>query len=147
MSDWLTMCDNDFSSADLSKMQQQLFCALDFNLGAPLSYRFLRRYARVNIPNFTATQRPSIWIPIGWLLGQYKLGKSYFLQACSIDMDLLTLARYILESSLLNSHFSSESDSKLASAALWLASCMSKAPKIKSERVALWTSALQHYSG
>jgi hypothetical protein len=47
MYDWLEICDKDFSSTELSKMQQQLFCALDFNLGAPLSYRFLRRYARV----------------------------------------------------------------------------------------------------
>jgi G2/mitotic-specific cyclin-B3 len=46
-SDWLQMSDHDFTSNELSKMQQQLFGALDFNLGAPLSYRFVRRYARV----------------------------------------------------------------------------------------------------
>jgi hypothetical protein len=62
-------------------------------------------------------------------------------------MDLLTLARYILESSLLDAQFSSESDSKLASAALWLASCMMKAPNDKVQQDALWDTGLQHYSG
>ncbi|XP_059475629.1 G2/mitotic-specific cyclin-B3 [Neocloeon triangulifer] len=112
-SDWLQMCDNDFSASELSKMQQQLFCALNFNLGAPLSYRFLRRYSR----------------------------------ACSLDMDLLTLARYILEASLMDSQFSSESDSMIAAAALWLATCMVQAPYDKAAQAALWTKPLQHYSG
>jgi G2/mitotic-specific cyclin-B3 len=62
-------------------------------------------------------------------------------------MDLLTLSRYILESSLLHSQFSSESDSLVASAALWLASCMSKKAEEKEEQTALWTTALQHYTG
>ncbi|KAF4520625.1 hypothetical protein B566_EDAN007490 [Ephemera danica] len=111
--DWLQMCDRGYTTAELNTMQQQLFCALNFDLGAPLSYRFLRRYAR----------------------------------ACGIDMDLLTLARYILESSLLDSQFSSESDSKLAASALWLAVCMKEGPAASLEqRFQLWTPALQHYS-
>ncbi|XP_065338426.1 G2/mitotic-specific cyclin-B3 [Cloeon dipterum] len=112
-SDWLQMCDNDFTAAELNSMQQQLFYALDFNLGAPLSYRFLRRYCR----------------------------------ACSIDIDLLTLARYILEAALMDSQFSSESDSLMASAALWLAMCMVKAPSDKAVRRDLWNEGLQHYTG
>jgi Cyclin, C-terminal domain len=62
-------------------------------------------------------------------------------------MDLLTLSRYILESSLLHSQFSIESDSLVASAALWLASCMSKKAEERAEQTALWTTALQHYTG
>lgn len=62
-------------------------------------------------------------------------------------MDLLTLSRYILESSLLHSQFSSESDSLVASAALWLASCMSKRANEKAEQTAMWTTGLQHYTG
>lgn len=111
--DWLQMCDRDYTTAELNTMQQQLFCALNFDLGAPLSYRFLRRYAR----------------------------------ACSIDIDLLTLARYILESSLLDSQFSPESDSKLAASALWLALCMKERPTSLEQRYQLWTPTLQHYSG
>lgn len=45
--DWLQMCDQDYTVTELNNMQQQLFCALNFDLGAPLSYRFLRRFARV----------------------------------------------------------------------------------------------------
>lgn len=45
------MCDQDYTVAELNTMQQQLFCALDFDLGAPLSYRFLRRFARVSFYN------------------------------------------------------------------------------------------------
>jgi hypothetical protein len=41
------MCDQDYTVTELNNMQQQLFCALNFDLGAPLSYRFLRRFARV----------------------------------------------------------------------------------------------------
>jgi Cyclin, C-terminal domain len=64
-----------------------------------------------------------------------------------VDMDLLTLSRYILESSLLHSQFSIDSDSLVASAALWLASCMSKKAEERAEQIALWTTALQHYTG
>jgi hypothetical protein len=70
-----------------------------------------------------------------------------FMQACGVDMDLLTLARYILESALLDSQFSPESDSMMAAAALWLAMCMQARLETSELRFALWTPALEHYTG
>ena len=68
-------------------MEMDVFKSLDFFLGYPLSYRFLRRYAR----------------------------------CAGLTMETLTLARYILETSLLDYDLVQERDSKIAAAALLLA--------------------------
>lgn len=43
----LYVCDGLYTSEDLTGMEVELLKAVDFQLGIPLSYRFLRRYARV----------------------------------------------------------------------------------------------------
>uniref|UniRef100_A0A1B0DA66 Uncharacterized protein n=1 Tax=Phlebotomus papatasi TaxID=29031 RepID=A0A1B0DA66_PHLPP len=66
--DFLYVCDGAYSSRELITMERNILKTIGFDLGIPLSYRFLRRYARC--------------------------GK--------IDMPVLTLARYILELSLMD---------------------------------------------
>jgi cyclin B len=61
------------------------------------------------------------------------------LQCAKLPMPTLTLARYILELSLMEYSFVSESSSKLAAAALLLA--------LKTKLVDGWTPTLQYYSG
>lgn len=104
--DFLYVCDNLYEANDIVYMEQKLLKVLDFQLGIPLSYRFLRRYARG--------------------------GK--------IDMPLLTLARFLLEYSLMDYSMISFSDSKLAAAALYLAI------RMKNPEKGTWTPALQFYS-
>ncbi|XP_023214597.1 G2/mitotic-specific cyclin-B3-like, partial [Centruroides sculpturatus] len=47
--DFLYICDDAYSRKELIAMERNILKELDFNLGIPLSYRFLRRYARVSI--------------------------------------------------------------------------------------------------
>lgn len=61
------------------------------------------------------------------------------LQCAKIAMPQLTLARYILESSLLEYSMVTVSDSKLAAAALLLS--------LKMQDLGGWTSTLEYYSG
>lgn len=60
-------------------------------------------------------------------------------KCCGTPNFTFTLARYILELSLLEYHFILELESKLASAALFLA--------LKMTDLGSWTSKLEHYSG
>lgn len=105
LSDLEYICSHTYSIQDLKDMEIKLVSSIGFDLGIPLSYRFLRRYARCN----------------------------------RIQLPLLTLARYILELSLMEYSLTSESDSKLASAALYLALRMSSLPP--------WNETLEYYSG
>ena len=73
-------------------MEMEVFKKLNFFVGFPISYRFLRRYALVS----------------------------------KMTMEQLTLARYILETSLMDYELISEKDSKVAAAALLLAMRMKK---------------------
>jgi len=102
--DLLYVCDDAYDKPQMITMEMAILRALDFNLGAPLSYTFLRRYAR-------CSKQP---------------------------MDLLTLARYILELSLVEYEFTNEADSIMAAAALRLALMM------KGES---WSPTLEYYSG
>jgi len=61
------------------------------------------------------------------------------LQCAKLSLPTLTLARYILELSLMEYSFVSESSSKLAAAALLLA--------LKTKLLCGWTPTLQYYSG
>ncbi len=87
-------------------MEMIILRALNFDIGCPLSYRFLRRYSR----------------------------------CAKLDMDTLTLARYILEMSLMEYDFIDVKDSMIAASALLLALVMKK---IKNP----WSKTLEYYSG
>lgn len=103
MDDFLYICDDAYSRKEIISMEIDLLKAMDFELGMPLSYRFLRRYAR-----------------------------------CSgLPLDLLTLARFVLELSLLDYSLVDCRESLLAAAALLQALRM----KGKS-----WTPTLEFYS-
>lgn len=104
--DFLYICDGAYKHDELIKMEMNTLKTIGFDLGIPLSYRFLRRYAR----------------------------------CAKVSMPTLTLARYILELSLMDYATVSLSDSKLASAALFMALRMNGVEKA-------WTPTLVHYSG
>lgn len=103
--DFLYICDGAYSQRELIKMEISVLKVVDFDLGIPLSYRFLRRYARC--------------------------GK--------VSMPTLTLARYILEYSLMDYSTIRFSDSKLAASALLLA--------LQMKDLGGWTPTLEYYSG
>lgn len=46
--DFLTVCDNAYYEEELIRMEMDVIKVIDYDLGIPLSYRFLRRYARVS---------------------------------------------------------------------------------------------------
>ncbi|XP_059615850.1 G2/mitotic-specific cyclin-B3 [Phlebotomus argentipes] len=103
--DFLYVCDGAYSSRELIAIERKIFKTIGFDLGIPLSYRFLRRYARC--------------------------GK--------IDMSVLTLARYILEFSLMDYDTITLSDSKMAAAALYIS--------LKMTGTREWDATLEYYSG
>ncbi|XP_071648644.1 G2/mitotic-specific cyclin-B3 [Temnothorax longispinosus] len=88
--DFLYICDGAYTQRELIKMEISILKIVNFDLGIPLSYRFLRRYAR----------------------------------CAKVSMPTLTLARYILEHSLMDYTMIRFSDSKMAAAALLLALLM-----------------------
>ncbi|XP_068621011.1 G2/mitotic-specific cyclin-B3 [Battus philenor] len=54
--DFLYICDGAYTLGQLLKMEMNILRVVDFDLGIPLSYRFLRRYARcarVSMPTLT----------------------------------------------------------------------------------------------
>jgi len=104
--DFVYTCEDMFNRDDLTSMERELFQTVGFDLGAPLSYRFLRRYSRVT----------------------------------KTTMQTLTLARYILETSLLFLDFCLVSESLIATASFLLALRM-------ENRGQDWSSTLEHYSG
>ncbi len=48
LDDFLYICDDAYTRRDIVLMEQKILRAIDFDLGIPLSYRFLRRYAKVS---------------------------------------------------------------------------------------------------
>uniref|UniRef100_A0A182VXF1 Uncharacterized protein n=1 Tax=Anopheles minimus TaxID=112268 RepID=A0A182VXF1_9DIPT len=102
--DFVYFCDGAYERVDLLKMERTVFRTIEYDLGYPLSYRFLRRYARVN----------------------------------RIPMMTLTLARYILETGLMDYNTVLVRDSKLACAALYIARRMLDQPG--------WNETLEYYS-
>lgn len=104
--DFLYICDGAYKHDELIKMEITTLKAIDFDLGMPLSYRFLRRYARC-----AKTQMPT-----------------------------LTLARYILELSLMDYECILLSDSKIACAALFMALRLHGEAKP-------WSPTLIYYTG
>ncbi|KAH9388616.1 PREDICTED: G2/mitotic-specific cyclin-B3-like [Rhagoletis zephyria] len=102
--DFIYISDDAYTREDFIAMEIELLKVLDFNLNFPLSYSFLRRFAR----------------------------------CASQSIETLTLARYILESSLLDYSVVDELDSKKAAASLLLAL------KMKNLK---WNDSLVFYSG
>ncbi|KAK3922442.1 G2/mitotic-specific cyclin-B3 [Frankliniella fusca] len=99
------ICDGAYNHDELIAMEVSVLRVLGFDLSMPISYRFLRRYAR----------------------------------CAKIAMPQLTLARYILELTLLEYSMVTVSDSKIAAAALLLA--------LKMQNLGGWTPTLEYYSG
>ncbi|XP_037946843.1 G2/mitotic-specific cyclin-B3-like [Teleopsis dalmanni] len=104
--DFLYICDGAYKHNELIKMEMNALKTIDYDIGIPLSYRFLRRYAR----------------------------------CAKIQMPTLTLARYILESALMDYETITFSDSQMAAATLFMALRMTGEKKA-------WTSTLEYYSG
>ncbi|KAH1014292.1 G2/mitotic-specific cyclin-B3-like isoform X1 [Dendroctonus ponderosae] len=103
--DFLYLCDGAYTRKEIIKMEISLLRVVDFNLGIPISYRFLRRFAR-----------------------------------CSkTSMNILTLARYILEFSLMDYDTIHIRDSLIAAASLYLA--------LRMKFVSKWTPTLEFYTG
>lgn len=103
--DFLYICDGAYSKRELIRMEINILKVCGFELGVPISYRFLRRYAR----------------------------------CAKVSMPVLTLARYILELSLMDYATVTVRDSKLAAAALYLA--------LRMKNISGWTNSLQFYTG
>ncbi|XP_055925073.1 G2/mitotic-specific cyclin-B3-like isoform X2 [Argiope bruennichi] len=101
--DFLYICDDSYNRQEFLETEIKILKAINFDLGVPLSYRFLRRYAR----------------------------------CARISMEMLTLARFILETSLMDYELIDVLDSKLAAAALLLAL------KMKDME---WTPTLDYYT-
>nr|XP_031849989.1 G2/mitotic-specific cyclin-B3 [Nomia melanderi]XP_031849990.1 G2/mitotic-specific cyclin-B3 [Nomia melanderi]XP_031849992.1 G2/mitotic-specific cyclin-B3 [Nomia melanderi]XP_031849993.1 G2/mitotic-specific cyclin-B3 [Nomia melanderi]XP_031849994.1 G2/mitotic-specific cyclin-B3 [Nomia melanderi] len=102
--DFLYICDGAYTQRELIRMEMSVLKVVDFDLGIPLSYRFLRRYAR----------------------------------CAKVSMPTLTLARFILEYSLMDYSTVTLSDSKMAAAALLLA--------LQMKDLGGWTTTLEYYS-
>src|SRR5690606_28264628 len=85
--DFIYICDDAYNRNEFLYFEMEVLRVLDSGLTAPLSYRFLRRYARV--------------------------GK--------VSLVTLTLARFILETSLMDYAIVNQDGSKMAAAALLLA--------------------------
>jgi hypothetical protein len=105
LDDFVQVSDEAFDRDQLIATEQILFRTVHFDLGSPISYRFLRRYSRL----------------------------------CRGDMTTLTLARYILETSLLFLEFCRVSESLIAVASYLLA--------IRMKRIGEWNSILEKHSG
>ncbi|KAK2174850.1 hypothetical protein NP493_773g00000 [Ridgeia piscesae] len=46
LDDFLYICDDAYTRSELLEMERRILKTLDFDIGIPLSYRFLRRYAK-----------------------------------------------------------------------------------------------------
>jgi len=104
--DFLYVCDDAYSRERFMVTERKVLSVVGFDVGFPLSYRYLRRYGRV----------------------------------CHISMPVLTLARYILELSLMEYRLNVEiSESVVAVAALVLA--------LKMKNIEGWVATLKYYSG
>eukprot|EP00096_Caligus_rogercresseyi_P008194 TRINITY_DN2665_c0_g1_i1.p1 TRINITY_DN2665_c0_g1~~TRINITY_DN2665_c0_g1_i1.p1 ORF type:complete len:486 (-),score=133.87 TRINITY_DN2665_c0_g1_i1:639-2096(-) len=107
LDDFVYVCDDAYSREQIIVMERKIIATVKFDVGYPLSYRFLRRYGRV----------------------------------CSVPMSILTLARFILEMSLMEYEFNivGMSESKLAASSLVLA--------FKIHGIRGWEETLAYYSG
>lgn len=129
--DFLYICDGAYTRKELIEMERNVFRAVNYNLGVPLSYRFLRRYARVSfVEGFCFLT-----------VGDHFVFSPLFPQCAKIALPSLTLARYILEYGLMDYETITRSDSKLAAAALYIALKM-----LMPANDAVWTDTLRYYA-
>lgn len=105
--DLVYMTEDSYRVADVFSMEIQVLKTIGFQLGHPMAYRFLRRFAK----------------------------------ARQLTMETLTLARYILESSLLDHSFLGVRESHMAAGALYLARRM-----VDCGSQDAWDDTLIHYS-
>ncbi|KAG9510387.1 G2/mitotic-specific cyclin-B3, partial [Fragariocoptes setiger] len=105
ITDFVYTADSACTKQQVIKFEIEVLKTLDFFIGFPLSYRFLRRFAR----------------------------------CCDCDFHTLTLARFILETSLMEYDLICEHESKLAAAALFLA--------IEMLHLGSWTETFEFYTG
>ncbi|XP_055313132.1 G2/mitotic-specific cyclin-B3 [Sitodiplosis mosellana] len=103
--DFLYICDGAYKQNELVRMEMDAFRTIGYDLGIPLSYRFLRRYAR----------------------------------CAKVTMPELTLARFILEFSLMSYDLITLSDSKIAAACLFMA--------LRMNQKTGWNKTLEYFSG
>ncbi|KAL3087061.1 hypothetical protein niasHS_005300 [Heterodera schachtii] len=103
--DFIYLAEDSFTREQILDMERVLLKEVNFDLGSPLSYRFLRRYARV----------------------------------CKLDMGTLTLARYVLETSLMFLDYCRISESRIAAACLLLA--------LRMKGIGEWGPVLHKYTG
>ncbi|XP_031638665.1 G2/mitotic-specific cyclin-B3 [Contarinia nasturtii] len=103
--DFLYICDGAYKQNELVSMEMDAFRTIGYDLGIPLSYRFLRRYARCGM----------------------------------VTMPELTLARFILEFSLMSYDLITLSDSKIAAACLYMA--------LRMNNKTGWNKTLEYFSG
>uniref|UniRef100_A0AC34GZE5 G2/mitotic-specific cyclin-B3 n=1 Tax=Panagrolaimus sp. ES5 TaxID=591445 RepID=A0AC34GZE5_9BILA len=103
--DILYMCEDNYTADQIIKMELLLFKTVGFDLGIPISYRFLRRFSRV----------------------------------VKLEMHTLTLARYILETSLMFYQFVGIKDDLMAAASLLLA--------LRMKKLDDWSAKLVKYTG
>ncbi|KAF1755407.1 hypothetical protein GCK72_021976 [Caenorhabditis remanei] len=106
--DLIYLSGDRFTREELLAMERNLFSTVGYDLGSPLSYRYLRRLGRV----------------------------------CRIDMKSLTMARYILETSLMVYDYAFVSQARQAAAAFVLAMRM-----LDANHEYEWNPVLQKYSG
>lgn len=123
--DFLFICDGAYKRSQLLKMEMNVFRSINFDLAFPLSYRFLRRYARVRIAKLR------LFGPNVNFFSRFQCGK--------ISMVALTLARYILEYSLMDYTTIQLSDSKMACAALFMS--------LRMNDMEGWNKTYEYYSG
>lgn len=113
--DLIYLSGDTFTEDEFIKMEREFLTTVSFDLGAPLSYRFLRRLSRVllfypfNSVSFShnhALQNDDF--------SPLKVSET-------TNMDTLTLARYVLELSLLSLQFCRQPESLMAAACFLLA--------------------------
>jgi len=84
--DMIYLSEDSYTRDDFIKAELDMLRVLDFDINIPISYRYLRRYAK----------------------------------CIGMDMKSMTVARFYLELTLQEYQFVTESQSKLAAAALWI---------------------------
>jgi len=108
LDDFVYVCDDAYSRQEIMAKERDMIETVNYDVGYPLSYRFLRRFGRV----------------------------------CQVTMPVLTFARYILETSLMEYKFNVQlSESLLAAATLALAL------KVQNIDDSQWMTPLTYYSG
>ena len=106
------VCDKACTKKDVIRMEKQILNLLSFDIGMPLSYRFLRRFARVSHHPIRQHKFFRMIFKLFFLLST---------QCARFTMEMLTFSRYILEMTLMEYDFVTELDSKMAAASLLLA--------------------------